>query len=122
MASKQEILHVTNEATKQGQDAPLSKNQQSQNLVRVNYHEDNEGLINRQINLELYGSYVYLALSYYYDRYDVALKGHSKYFKKMAEEKKMIMPENLWNIKTNVVEPLFYWKFKNQCNKVGNHH
>ena len=40
-----------------------------------NFHEDNEGLINRQINLELYASYVYMAMAYHFDRADVALKG-----------------------------------------------
>jgi len=87
MENKQQQMHTgANESTKQRQDAPVSTNQPSNNLVRINYHEDNEGLINRQINLELYASYVYLALAYHFDRYDVALKGHSKYFKKMAEE------------------------------------
>jgi hypothetical protein len=43
-----------------------------------NYHENNEGLINRQINLELYASYVYTALAYNFDRSDVALKGKTK--------------------------------------------
>ena len=41
-----------------------------------NYHEDNEGLINRQINLELYASYVYTAMAHHFDRSDVALKGN----------------------------------------------
>ena len=40
-----------------------------------NFHEDNEGLINRQINLEFYASYVYTAMSHHFDRHDVALKG-----------------------------------------------
>ena len=40
-----------------------------------NYHEDNEGLINRQINLELYASYAYMAMAHHFDRSDVALKG-----------------------------------------------
>ena len=44
-------------------------------LYFSNYHEDNEGLINRQINLELYASYVYTAMSHHFDRHDVALKG-----------------------------------------------
>ena len=69
-----------------------------------NFHEDNEGLINRQINLEFYASYVYTAMAHHFDRHDVALKGrifekctnhsfkhtsnlgHHKFFKKMAEE------------------------------------
>jgi hypothetical protein len=35
-------------------------------------------LINRQINLELYASYVYTAMAYNFDRSDVALKGNKK--------------------------------------------
>jgi ferritin heavy chain len=68
------------------QKAPVASNQSKENLVRFNYHEDNEGLVNRQINLELYASYVYMALAHHFDRHDVALKGHHKYFKKMADE------------------------------------
>ncbi len=72
------------------QKAPVASNQPRENLVRLyvilfnnifylylfsNYHEDNEGLINRQINLELYASYAYMALAHHFDRHDVALKG-----------------------------------------------
>ncbi|CAF3358744.1 unnamed protein product [Rotaria socialis] len=70
------------------QKAPVAANQSRENLVRYNYHEDNEGLINRQINLELYASYVYTAMAHHFERPDVALKGHSKLFKKMAEEER----------------------------------
>jgi len=66
--------------------APVASNQPRENLIRINYHEDNEGLVNRQINLELYASYVYMALAHHFDRSDVALKGHHKFFKKMADE------------------------------------
>lgn len=68
------------------QKAPVASNQPRESLVRYNYHEDNEGLINRQINLEFYASYVYTAMAHHFDRHDVALKGHHKFFKKMAEE------------------------------------
>ncbi len=76
------------------QNAPVALNQPRENLVRQyvfflikyfsiikislfssNYHEDNEGLINRQINLELYASYAYTAMAHHFDRSDVALKG-----------------------------------------------
>lgn len=30
--------------------------------IRQNYHEDCEALINKQINMELYASYVYLSM------------------------------------------------------------
>ncbi|XP_048362135.1 ferritin heavy chain-like [Sphaerodactylus townsendi] len=52
----------------------------SPSQVRQNYHQDCEAAINRQINLELYASYVYLSMSYYFDRDDAALKNFAKYF------------------------------------------
>ncbi|UJR31132.1 hypothetical protein I4U23_018639 [Adineta vaga] len=68
------------------QQAPVAANQAPENLVRVNYHTECEGLVNRQINLELYASYAYTAMAHHFDRHDVALKGHHKFFKKMADE------------------------------------
>nr|XP_033703905.1 ferritin heavy chain-like [Tursiops truncatus] len=52
----------------------------SPSQVRQNYHQDSEAAINRQINLELYASYVYPSMLYYFDRDDVALKNFAKYF------------------------------------------
>lgn len=57
-------------------------------LVRQNFHEDCEQGINKQINLELYASYVYLSMAYYFDRCDVALPGHYKYFKEASDEER----------------------------------
>jgi len=56
--------------------------------IRQNYHEDCEARINKQINMELYASYVYLSMSYYYDRDDVAMPGFAKYFKKASDEER----------------------------------
>uniref|UniRef100_A0A8D1G2F2 Ferritin n=1 Tax=Sus scrofa TaxID=9823 RepID=A0A8D1G2F2_PIG len=42
--------------------------------VRQNYHQDSEAAVDSQINLALYASYVFLSMSYYFDRDDVALK------------------------------------------------
>ncbi|KAM8807520.1 ferritin heavy chain [Eudromia elegans] len=56
--------------------------------VRQNYHQDCEAAINRQINLELYASYVYLSMSYYFDRDDVALKNFAKYFLHQSHEER----------------------------------
>jgi ferritin heavy chain len=64
----------------------VAPNQPTENLVRYNYHEDNEGLINRQINMELYASYIYTAMAHHFGRPDVAFKGHHEYFEKMAKE------------------------------------
>jgi ferritin heavy chain len=56
--------------------------------VRQNYHRDCEAGINKQINMELYASYVYLAMSYHFDRDDVALHGFSNFFKKQSHEER----------------------------------
>ncbi|XP_036126874.1 ferritin heavy chain-like [Molossus molossus] len=56
--------------------------------VHPNYHQDSEAAINRQINLELYASYVYLSMSYYFDRDDVALKNFAKYFLHQSHEER----------------------------------
>uniref|UniRef100_A0A8C0PND4 Ferritin n=2 Tax=Canis lupus familiaris TaxID=9615 RepID=A0A8C0PND4_CANLF len=58
----------------------------SPSQVRQNYHQDSEAAINCQINLELYASYVYLSMSYYFDRDDVALKNFAKYFLHQSHE------------------------------------
>lgn len=60
----------------------------STSIIRQNFHEDSEDGINKQINMELYASYVYLALAYQFDRHDVALKGFSKFFKKNSDEER----------------------------------
>ncbi|KAL5104605.1 Ferritin heavy chain [Taenia crassiceps] len=58
------------------------------NLVRQNFHEECEAGINRQINMELYASYLYLAMSQHFDREDVALPGFRKFFAKASEEER----------------------------------
>ncbi|KAM9726177.1 ferritin heavy chain-like [Dama dama] len=47
---------------------------------RQNRHQASEAAISRQISLELHASCVYLSMSYYFDRDDVALKNFAKYF------------------------------------------
>ncbi|XP_030743238.1 ferritin heavy chain [Echinops telfairi] len=60
----------------------------SPSQVRQNYNQDSEAAINRQINLELYASYIYLSMSYYFDRDDVALKNFAKYFLHQSHEER----------------------------------
>ncbi|KAF2880472.1 hypothetical protein ILUMI_25702 [Ignelater luminosus] len=60
----------------------------AQSQVRQNFHKDCEDAINKQINMELHASYVYLAMAYYFDRDDVALPGLHKYFKESSDEEK----------------------------------
>ncbi|CAL8115900.1 unnamed protein product [Orchesella dallaii] len=57
-------------------------------LNRQNFHEDCEAHINKQINMELYASYVYMSMAYYFDREDVAFPGLSKWFKKASDEER----------------------------------
>ncbi|XP_054445300.1 ferritin, mitochondrial [Pteronotus mesoamericanus] len=54
--------------------------------VRQNFHPDSEAAINRQINLELYASYVYLSMAYYFSRDNVALNNFSRYFLRQSRE------------------------------------
>jgi len=54
--------------------------------VKQNFHSDNEALINKQINMELYASYVYLSMSTYFARDDIALLGFSKRFREACTE------------------------------------
>ncbi|KAG4067808.1 hypothetical protein HA402_010494 [Bradysia odoriphaga] len=56
--------------------------------LRQNYHVECEDAINKQINMELYASYSYLSMAYYFDRDDVALAGLHKWFKKSSDEER----------------------------------
>merc|ERR1712062_702785 len=56
--------------------------------IRQNYHEDCEALINKQINMEFYASYVYLSMSSYFNRDDQALHGFAEHFKKESGEER----------------------------------
>merc|ERR1711953_934860 len=56
--------------------------------IRQNYKEDCEALVNKQINMELYASYVYMSMAYYFDRDDIAYKGFSSFFKKNSDEER----------------------------------
>ena len=56
--------------------------------IRQNYNEACEAAINKQINMELYASYVYQAMAFHFDRDDVALKNTSDYFKEQSDEER----------------------------------
>jgi len=60
----------------------------AQTQPRQNYHAECEAGINKQINLELYASYVYSSMAWYFDRDDVALHGFHKFFQKQSEEER----------------------------------
>ncbi|XP_020794460.1 ferritin, middle subunit [Boleophthalmus pectinirostris] len=56
--------------------------------VRQNYHRDCEAAINRMVNMELYASYTYTSMAFYFDRDDVALPGFSHFFKDCSHEER----------------------------------
>jgi len=56
--------------------------------IRQNFHEESEALINKQINMEFYASYVYLSMSSWFARDDQALPGFAKYFATASEEER----------------------------------
>jgi len=60
----------------------------AESRVKQNYHTETEGLINKQINMELYASYVYLSMSAYMDRDDIALHGFAARFKEASHEER----------------------------------
>ncbi|KAM9854115.1 ferritin, heavy polypeptide 1b [Aulostomus maculatus] len=56
--------------------------------IRQNFHRDCEAAINRQINLELYASYVYLSMAYYFERDDKSLPHFAKFFGTQSKEER----------------------------------
>jgi ferritin heavy chain len=56
--------------------------------IRQNFHEECEAGINKQINWELYASYVYMSMSSYFGRDDVAMHGFAKHFRKSSDEER----------------------------------
>jgi len=56
--------------------------------IKQNFHDECEAALNRQINMELYASYVYQSMAMYFDRDDIALPGFSKLFSKNSHEER----------------------------------
>merc|ERR1719226_349248 len=54
--------------------------------IRQNFKEESEALINKQINMEFYASYV--SMSTYFDRDDLAYPGFAAFFKKSSDEER----------------------------------
>uniref|UniRef100_A0A4W3GAD9 Ferritin n=1 Tax=Callorhinchus milii TaxID=7868 RepID=A0A4W3GAD9_CALMI len=61
--------------------------------IRQNYCPDCERAINRLINQEYYTSYVYLAMSFFFERDDVALKHFARFFHGMSEAERRAAEE-----------------------------
>jgi len=60
----------------------------AESQIRQNYPEECEALVNKQVNMEFYASYVYLSMSSYFNRDDQALPGFSGFFKKNSDEER----------------------------------
>ncbi|XP_031677792.1 ferritin, middle subunit-like isoform X2 [Oncorhynchus kisutch] len=56
--------------------------------IRQNYHHDCEAAINRMINLEMFASYTYTSMAFYFSRDDVALSGFAHFFKENSDEER----------------------------------
>merc|ERR1711931_207073 len=56
--------------------------------IRINFHPNSEAMINKQINMELHASYVYMSMAAFFDRDDVALHGFAKRFRDNSEEER----------------------------------
>ena len=53
--------------------------------IRQNYSTEVEAAINRLVNMQLWASYTYLSLGFYFDRDDVALEGVGHFFRELAK-------------------------------------
>uniref|UniRef100_A0A8C0HD67 Ferritin n=2 Tax=Chelonoidis abingdonii TaxID=106734 RepID=A0A8C0HD67_CHEAB len=60
----------------------------SDDKVRQNFHAECDAAVNSMVNLELYASYVYLSMSYYFDRDDVALRHMAQFLKEQSHEER----------------------------------
>jgi len=60
----------------------------SESQIRQNFSAEVEAGINKQINVELYASYVYLSMASYFDRDDIALHNIAEFFKKQSGEER----------------------------------
>ncbi|XP_033957163.1 ferritin, middle subunit-like [Pseudochaenichthys georgianus] len=56
--------------------------------VRQSYHRDCEAAVNRMLNMELFASYSYTSMAFYFSRDDVALPGFAHFFKENSEEER----------------------------------
>lgn len=56
--------------------------------MRQNYHRDCEAAINRMVNMELFASYTYTSMGFYFSRDDVALPGFAHFFKHESHEER----------------------------------
>merc|ERR1712055_472553 len=63
---------------------PSPSSTMAQQQIRQNYDEECEALVNKQINMEVYAGYVYVALANYFNGVDQALPGIACFFKRSS--------------------------------------
>merc|ERR1719369_1302001 len=68
--------------------APCTADITAVSMIRTNFHTNTEALINKQINMKLHASYVYMSMAAYFDRDDVALAGFVKRFLAASDEER----------------------------------
>merc|ERR1711955_36240 len=66
----------------------LTRPHTTMSAIKQNFHLESEAWINKQVNMELYASYVYLSMSAYFARTDIALHGFAKRFRLASAEEK----------------------------------
>merc|ERR1712055_194498 len=74
-------LQPVPQSTPQSSTFPVKMAQQQ---IRQNYHEECEALVNKQINMQLYASNVYIAMFSYFTGADQALPGFARFFGKSS--------------------------------------
>merc|ERR1711999_31300 len=83
------LLHIqTSTFSSTSQTPRRTTDKMAMSKIRQNYHEDCEALINKQINMEFYASYVYLSMSSWFNRDDQALHGFAGHFKTESGEER----------------------------------
>merc|ERR1712203_1330192 len=83
------LLHIqTSTFSSTSQTPRRTTDKMAVSKIRQNYHEDCEALINKQINMKFYASYVYLSMSSWFNRDDQALHGFAEHFKKESGEER----------------------------------
>merc|ERR1712179_183504 len=105
------LLVATNFQTSTSSSSSTSQTPRRQTIkmavskIRQNYHEDCEALINKQINMEFYASYVYLSMSSWFNRDDQALHGFAGHFKTESGEERAHGMKR-WNTRPRGAEEL----------------
>jgi len=56
--------------------------------IRQHFHQECEAALNKQINIELHASYVYMSMAWYFNRDDVSMSGCHGFFKKSSDEER----------------------------------